>query len=364
VKGEHLRGSRPNESLWRRIVKSTRSRSAKHRPRLGAMSTSLLDDLLSDHLDKGYAEAAARRDERAATGKPAADRPATAAWRDRVLLAVGLLLAGFLLAAAYRATAAQAPQSERARQALVHDVQQGSATSDRLQRQAADLSARLVRERDAALTTSETGDRVARQVWDLESAAALTAVRGPGITLLLGDAVAPDQADPATGDQVAVPPDDTGRLRDRDLQSAVNALWAAGAEAVSINGERLAPTTTIRAAGEAILVDLFPLSSPYTIEAIGNSDTLLPRFADSDAARRYQSLVGVYGIRFEVHRSAELHLRAATGTELRYAEPLDGTTGAAGPASEAPNRPAGGAPQSGSAPSNSGTGRSSPGGGS
>ena len=142
------------------------------------MSTSLLDDLLSDHLDKGYAEAAARRAERRANG----DEPADAPRWGRPLLALGLLLAGFLLAVAYRATATQAPESERIRQALMRDVQQGSATSATLQRQAADLSARLVRERDNALTTSETGDRVGRQVRQLEAAAALVPVRGPGLS--------------------------------------------------------------------------------------------------------------------------------------------------------------------------------------
>jgi len=360
VSGEHLRGSPPSGSTRQRILKSIRSRDAKHRPRLGAMSTSLLDDLLSDHLDKGYAEAAARRAERRANG----DEPADAPRWGRPLLALGLLLAGFLLAAAYRATATQAPESERIRQALMRDVQQGSATSATLQRQAADLSARLVRERDNALTTSETGDRVGRQVRQLEAAAALVPVRGPGLTILLGDAAPRDQVDPASGDRIAVPPDDNGRLQDRDLQSVVNALWAAGAEAVSINGQRLAPTTTIRAAGEAILVDLFPLSSPYTIAAIGNPDTLLPRFADSAAARRYQSLVGVYGIRFGVHRSTDVQLRAATGTELRYAQPLGGTAPAPAPASEPSDGNTGGEPRPGASPPVPSGGSRPPGGGS
>jgi uncharacterized protein YlxW (UPF0749 family) len=325
--------------LWQRIGKSISSRRAKHRPRLGAMSTSLLDGLLSDHLDKGYAEAAARRAGQAASGERA---PAPRS--DRLLVALGVLLAAFLLALAFRATTAQAPESERTRQALAHDVQVGSATSDWLKRRAEDLGARLGRERDAALATSETGDRVARQLQQLEEAAALVPVRGPGITVELGDA-AGGQLDPATGDRITDSPEDSGRLRDRDLQSVVNALWAAGAEAVSVNHERLAPTTTIRAAGEAILVDLFPLASPYTIEAIGNPDTLLPRFADSGAARRYQSLVSVYGIRFGVHRSPGLQLRAATGTEVRYARPLEEANAA--PATGASRRP----PGSGASPS-------------
>jgi uncharacterized protein YlxW (UPF0749 family) len=335
MSGEHVRGWTPRRPLSQRVLKAVRSQDAKHRPRLGAMSTSLLNDLLSDHLDKGYVEAADRRAERARRGEPVAEP----ALRARLLLALGLLLAGFLLAVAYRATTTHAPDSERARQALLKDVQQGSATSDALQRQAAELSARLVRERDAALATSESGDTVSRQVRELEAAAALVPVQGPGMTVVLGDAASGEQVDPSTGQRVTVPPDDNGRLRDRDLQSVVNALWAAGAEAISINGERLAPTTTIRAAGEAILVDLFPLSSPYTIQAIGDPDTLLPRFADTAAARRYQSLISVYGIRFTVHRSTGLHLRAATGTELRYAHPLDQgpQAPASGPAGAGPS---------------------------
>jgi uncharacterized protein YlxW (UPF0749 family) len=291
------------------------------------MSTSLLDSLLTDHLDHGYAEAAERKAERAAEGRTGTDHADA-----RTLLAIGLLLVGFVLAAAYRGTAHQAPDSERARQGLVKDVEQGTAASDALQRRAESLGGQLVRERDAALTAGETGDKVSKQVRDLERAAALVPVHGPGISVQLGDAAPTQQIDPATGKSLTVPPDDNGRLRDRDLQSVVNALWAAGAEAIAINDERLAPTTTIRAAGEAILVDLRPVASPYTIKAVGDPDVLLPRFADSVAARRYQSLSSVFGISFTVQREGDLALRAATGTDLRYAEPLDTTPPPAGSA--------------------------------
>jgi uncharacterized protein YlxW (UPF0749 family) len=357
MRGEHARGSGAR-SLPGRLLAATRGRNTRHRPRLGAMSTSLLDTLLTDHLDHGYAEAAERR------AKPAADGAVTAgpSRTTPVLLAIGLLLVGYVLATAYRSTAQQAPDSERARQGLVRDVEQGTATSDTLQRRAESLGGQLVRERDAALTASETGDRVSRQVGDLERAAALVPVHGPGISVLLGDAAPSQQIDPATGKPLSVPPDDSGRLRDRDLQSVVNALWAAGAEAIAINDERLAPTTTIRAAGEAILVDLRPVTSPYTVKAIGDPDTLLPRFADSVAARRYQSLSSVFGISFTVHRETDLALRPATGTDLRYAEPLDSapaSTGGAAPRSAGggPRSPAPASPTQGTGSPGSGGGR-------
>ncbi|HEX6755864.1 MAG TPA: DUF881 domain-containing protein [Mycobacteriales bacterium] len=298
---------------------------------------------MTDHLDGGYAAAAARKAERAARraasgaaagvggAGPGASAPAVEAVEREVagerrtatvLLSVGLLLVGLLFAAAYRGTLRTAPESERARQALVRDVESGSALSDSLQRQAESLSSQLVKERDAVLTRTETGERVNSEVRRLEAAAAQVAVTGPGIKVVAGDALGKQQIDPSTGEAVSVPPDDNGRLRDRDLQSLVNALWAAGAEAISVGGERLAPTTTIRAAGEAILVDLRPVTSPYAIEAVGDPGTLLPRFADSDAARRYQSYTGLYGIRFTVTRETGMTLRAGTGPDLRYAEPV------------------------------------------
>ena len=197
------------------------------------------------------------------------------------------------------------------------------------------------------------------EVRRLEAAAAQVAVHGPGIEVVAGDATSREQVDPATGERVSVPAEDNGRLRDRDLQSLVNALWAAGAEAVAIDGERLAPTTTIRAAGEAILVDLRPVQSPYTIAAVGDPETLLPRFADSEAARRYQSYTGLYSIQFTVRKVDDLRLRAGTGPELRYAEavpsssvspgapgPSGGPSGSPGPsgAGSTPGRSPGGGP--------------------
>ena len=44
-------------------------------------------------------------------------------------------------------------------------------------------------------------------------------------------------------------------MLDPDLQKLVNGLWAAGAEAISINGQRLTNLSAIREAGEAITVN-------------------------------------------------------------------------------------------------------------
>jgi len=329
-KGEHAEGA--PDPMVRRALELRGDEHTSPRPRIGNMSTSLLIELFTDHLDSGYAAAARRQKDES----PKARRRTTA------ILAAGLLLLGFVLATAYRATLRQAPDSERVRQALVQDVRDGSALSDSLQRRAQQLSGQLSRQRDAALTASRDGDRAAAEVRRLEEAAAQRAVHGPGVAVVVGDASGTDQVDPNTGQRVPVSVDDNGRIQDRDLQSLVNALWAAGAEAVSVGGQRLAPTTTIRGAGEAILVDLRPVQSPYTLAAVGDPATLLPRFADSEAARRFQSYTGLYGIQFTVRAAKDVRLPAATDPDLRYASPVPPPTTVSTPGSAPAPRPSGG----------------------
>ena len=73
-------------------------------------------------------------------------------------------------------------------------------------------------------------------------------VTGPGLRVVI------DQAADAGGAGDSA----TGAILDRDIQLLVNDLWAAGAEAVAIGGVRLRPTSAIRQAGGAILVDNRP----------------------------------------------------------------------------------------------------------
>jgi len=132
-KGEHAEGA--PDPMVRRALELRGDEHTSHRPRIGNMSTSLLIELFTDHLDSGYA-AAARREK---------DESPKARRRTTAILAAGLLLLGFVLAIAYRATLRQAPDSERVRQALVQDVRDGSALSDSLQRRAQQLSGQLSR---------------------------------------------------------------------------------------------------------------------------------------------------------------------------------------------------------------------------
>ena len=232
---------------------------------------------------------------------------------------VVLLVVGLLLAAAYLQTTAGAPQAARTRAALADDAREQAARTDELQREAAALRARLSKERARELANSTAGGQAQSRVQGLEVATGLVALRGSGIVVVVGDAT--NRSGSVTGSPAPADPDGAGRVQDRDLTDIVNALWAAGAEAISVDGQRLSPTSTIRAAGDAILVDFRPVSSPYEIRAIGDAGRMQVRFADSPIARSFATFVQLYGMRFSIRRASQLTVPAAPGTDLKFASP-------------------------------------------
>jgi uncharacterized protein YlxW (UPF0749 family) len=146
------------------------------------------------------------------------------------------------------------------------------------------------------------------------------AVHGPGVKLVVDDAEGSGtgaDGEPRGSSGFS----DTGRVRDRDLQRVVNGLWESGAEAVSVNGQRLTALSAIRAAGDAILVDNKPLAPPYTMLAVGNGKSFSTRFQDSADGLYLYALQENYGIRTAISVEQDLRLPAAPSVNLRTAEP-------------------------------------------
>ncbi len=274
------------------------------------MASGLLRDLLEQHLEPGYLAAATRR-----AGHPPSTRSRRLSLAVRVFALVAL---GLLFATAFVQASASAPQAARTRAALAADARQRAALTDRLQRQANAERSRLSGQRARALRDSTAGSQASAQLRDVEVAASLTAVQGAGVVVTVGDAGLP--SDPVTGNPQGDPAA-AGRVQDRDLAELANALWQAGAEAIAIDGQRLSPTSTIRSAGGAILVDFRPVSSPYEIQAIGNAGRMQASFVDSPVARSFRTFIHLYGIRFSVRRAGTLDLPAASSTGLKFAAP-------------------------------------------
>jgi len=64
-------------------------------------------------------------------------------------------------------------------------------------------------------------------------------------------------------------------VHDGDIIQVINELKNAGAEAISINNERIISTTSITCDGTVILINGNKISSPFTIKAIGSPALIL-----------------------------------------------------------------------------------------
>jgi uncharacterized protein YlxW (UPF0749 family) len=275
------------------------------------MGASLLDAVLAETLDPAYARAAAARAADGAT-------PSPRRW-GRAVVALTMAVAGLLLAVTYDQAAATVEGREQVRAALIDDIRGDSAVTDDLAAQLESLRAEVTRTRDDLLAASAVGQRARDALARAEGGAGAVPVSGPGLLVTLANADPTADEDPVGGGTAEEDPRE--QVQDGDLQLVVNALWAAGAEAISINGQRLGPTTAIRFAGEAVLVDFRPVTNPYEITAIGDPDTLAAEFLASPEVGALAVISQTFGLRFEYAEEEELSVTAASIPELRSAVP-------------------------------------------
>jgi uncharacterized protein YlxW (UPF0749 family) len=208
------------------------------------------------------------------------------------------------------------PERSRAHAGLVDEVKTGQQRTDDLQARSEEL--RRDGHRGPAGGLGGSAEELAK-VREQQAAAGLAAVTGPGSVVRLADAPAP--IDPATGRPSAT---EVNRVLDIDLQAVVNGLWASGAEAIAVNGQRLTATSTIRVAGNAILVDFRPVTSPYEVSAgrtRGPGAHLPPYLRVGQHGRPGQPVRP--GL-LDAHR-ARPHPAGRPRPVLRYARPVGGT---------------------------------------
>lgn len=153
-----------------------------------------------------------------------------------------------------------------------------------------------------------------REAKALQPAAGLREVRGRGLRITLTDA-SEKEIDASGRD-----PNDLV-VHQQDIQAFVNAMWAAGAEGVSLMGQRLISTTAIKCVGNTVLLHGVPYSPPYVIEAVGDPEAMEASLATFDKVTVYEQYVDVYGLGLEIETGDELVIPAYDGApELEHAE--------------------------------------------
>lgn len=270
---------------------------------------SLLNNVMDHSLDDGYAEAAARKKAAGTAGMPKTVRA-------KLGLAVGLVLAALVVTVGAAQARISAPVVAKEREELIDRIQEETAAADELEDSVDELRDDVSARQRKAL--KDDGGSDGNDLVGILSGA--VEVHGPGVRLVVNDSKGAGQGgegDPRETSGFS----DTGRVRDRDMQRVVNGLWESGAEAISVNGQRLTALSAIRAAGDAILVDNKPLAPPYTVLAVGDGQRLSTRFQNSPDGLYLHALQENFGIRTSISVEDDLKVPAAPSVIVRTAEP-------------------------------------------
>lgn len=251
-----------------------------------AASMSLLTSLLNNPLDVGY--------------ESYDDTQHPKHWWHRPIAFVFTLALGFMLTIAVMSL--RTAQDADITQSLRDQAQSSQSVVASLQDNVQSLSTRV----------SQAASSTAPQVLVDPSDAltnAMEPVVGPGITVTVKDSSLAKTLTQGS----------RGQVRDIDLNVIVNALWAEGAEAISINDLRIGPGTFIRTAGSAILVNVTPVESPYEVRAIGDANTLSVGLVRGSTGDFLSTAKSMNGIEISAAGTAEIQMPALNVRTPQYA---------------------------------------------
>ena len=250
----------------------------------------------------------------------------------QLTLGLALLALGFLVAAQMAAEGPRVRYTSQERTPLVETVQDLQAQQAQLKQQLLDARA-AIQNLEAA---GEGGAAVTKQLNDelqaARIAAGLVAMTGPGLVIQLSDSTLPVPADGNAQDYL---------VSGADVLTVVDQLWAAGAEGVSINGERVTVSTAIVDIGGSVVVNGAYVAAPYQISAIGPStmfDTLTHQQGFVDFVRARSQTFGI-GVSYATPDQVDLPAYAGS-MNLRYGV----ATPSASPSSPPATAPASGMP--------------------
>ena len=194
-------------------------------------------------------------------------------------------------------------------------VRQQRERTDALQRDVAALT-REVDRLGKGVDDAQVAE-VRDQVDALRGPAGFEEVHGPALTVVLSDAPKED-IDKAVSEGDVTP--DELVVHQQDIQAVVNALWSGGAEAMTLQKQRVVSTTGIKCVGNTVVLHGVPYAPPYEITAIGDLDALRTALDSSDYIAGYKTYVDTHNLGYEVHTKDDVTMPAYSGSsDLRYA---------------------------------------------
>lgn len=241
-------------------------------------------------------------------------RPRT--WRGRLVTGVVCLLAGLMIVASALSARGTDLRPDRNTD-LVGLLNTEKSRNAQLAAEVSALRAEVDRLTEARQPPSGSSSAQA----ELQLLAGLTPVVGPALTVVLTDA--PPNVQPPGVD------DDDLVVHQQDIQAVVNALWLGGAEAMTIQGQRVVSTTGVKCVGNTVVLHGVPYAPPYTITAIGDPGHLAAALDASRYIQIYKQYVTAFGLGWEQRTSERVQLPGYTGPlDLQHARvPSSSATG-------------------------------------
>lgn len=219
----------------------------------------------------------------------------------RVASLLVIALAGFMMASS--ATTSRGTDLRPNRNNDLIGLVQGRAQENRaLSRQVEQLRTEV----DALSGQAAADPTIASELATAGAQAGLSAVKGPAVRVTLTDA--PLSVQPAGLDP------DLLVVHQQDIQMVANVLWGAGAEAMTIQDQRITSITGIKCVGNTVVLRGIPYAPPYVITAIGDPDAMEAALASSDEVRIYREYVDAYHLGWSQQRLASATLPAYQGS--------------------------------------------------
>lgn len=233
--------------------------------------------------------------------------------RSGFALALGLLAAVIFVSA--RSSSVTPEERIGARVELAELIRAQQVRADELKARVDELALQVEAFEEAA---PRTDDMLGLQVRidEMAAPAGLTPVHGPGLVVSLNDSAQAASRGVDANDLV---------IHEQDLHAVINALWAGGAEAMSVNGQRVLATTAVRCVGSVLLLHGRTYSPPYVIRAVGDEEMMQASLRRDDAVQRFAAAAKAFQLGYSVSADDELELPAYEGTAaLQVARPAAG----------------------------------------
>lgn len=219
-----------------------------------------------------------------------------------------LFVLGFLAALAYRSNVAvgtPSPSGDRHEQ-LVEIVENLEQKKDGLENELQSLREEMAEQEQEDAARQGLSQSYTTELDRLRMLAGLVAVKGAGVTVTLADNQHPPEGALDVNNYI---------IHDYDVRAITNALWLGGAEAISVNDERLVQSSAIRCVGTTVLVNSTRVGSPFVVSAVGDPDALLAALdADQDAGLLLHEYVKTLGLKVSASREDEVVVPAYRGS--------------------------------------------------